>query len=90
VRLVRALGVTSPKRWPALRMVPAISEQCRGFESVGSYGIFGAKDTPPEIVDIPQQGDLRGSEGPTGGPARRCRRHPEAEDPCRISELVAY
>src|SRR5260221_7771330 len=49
---VRALGVTSPKRWPSVPDVPAIAETVPGFESVGFYGISAPKDTPPEIVDI--------------------------------------
>lgn len=49
---VRALGVTSPKRWPTVPDVPAIAETVPGFESVGFYGISAPKDTPPEIIDI--------------------------------------
>jgi tripartite-type tricarboxylate transporter receptor subunit TctC len=49
---VRALGVTSPQRWPGVPDVPAISETLPGFESVGFYGISAPKGTPPEIVDI--------------------------------------
>jgi tripartite-type tricarboxylate transporter receptor subunit TctC len=49
---VRALGVTSPQRWPGLPDVPAIAETLPGFESVGFYGISAPKGTPPEIVDI--------------------------------------
>lgn len=49
---VRALGVTSPQRWPSLPDVPAIAETVPGFESVGFYGISVPKGTPPEIVDI--------------------------------------
>ena len=49
---VRALGVTSPKRWPSVPDVPAIAETVPGFESVGFYGISAPKGTPPEIVDI--------------------------------------
>src|ERR1700688_164457 len=49
---VRALGVTSPQRWPTVPDVPAIAETVPGFESVGFYGISAPKDTPPEIVDI--------------------------------------
>ena len=49
---VRALGVTSPQRWPGVPDVPAISETLQGFESVGFYGISAPKGTPPEIVEI--------------------------------------
>jgi tripartite-type tricarboxylate transporter receptor subunit TctC len=49
---LRALGVTSPQRWPGLPDVPAIAETVPGFESVGFYGISAPKGTPPEIVDV--------------------------------------
>ncbi|WP_257167029.1 tripartite tricarboxylate transporter substrate binding protein [Bradyrhizobium sp. SRS-191] len=49
---VRALGVTSPQRWPTVPDVPAIAETVPGYESVGFYGISAPKGTPPEIVDI--------------------------------------
>jgi tripartite-type tricarboxylate transporter receptor subunit TctC len=48
---VRALGVTSPQRWPIVPDVPAIAETVPGFESVGFYGISAPKGTPPEIVE---------------------------------------
>jgi len=48
---VRALGVTSPTRWPGVPDVPAIAETVPGFESVGFYGISAPKGTPPEIVE---------------------------------------
>jgi tripartite-type tricarboxylate transporter receptor subunit TctC len=49
---LRALGVTSPQRWPAVPDVPAIAETVPGFESLGFYGISMPKDTPPEVVDV--------------------------------------
>jgi len=48
---LRALGVTSPQRWPIVPDVPAIAETVPGFESVGFYGISAPKGTPPEIVE---------------------------------------
>ncbi|MGJ4892408.1 Bug family tripartite tricarboxylate transporter substrate binding protein [Bradyrhizobium sp. HKCCYLRH3099] len=48
---VRALGVTSPQRWPTVPDVPAIAEAVPGYESVGFYGISAPKGTPPEIVE---------------------------------------
>jgi tripartite-type tricarboxylate transporter receptor subunit TctC len=49
---VRALGVTSPQRWPSVPDVPAIAETLPGFESVGFYGISAPKGTPPDVIDI--------------------------------------
>jgi tripartite-type tricarboxylate transporter receptor subunit TctC len=48
---LRALGVTSPQRWPGFPDIPAIAETVPGFESVGFYGISAPKGTPPEIVE---------------------------------------
>src|ERR1700688_4464222 len=49
---VRALGVTSPQRWPTVPDVPAIAETVPGFEASVFYGMSAPKGTPPEIVDI--------------------------------------
>ncbi|WP_439373598.1 Bug family tripartite tricarboxylate transporter substrate binding protein [Bradyrhizobium sp. PMVTL-01] len=49
---VRALGVTSPQRWPTVPDVPAIAETVPGFESVGFYGISAPKGTPNELIEI--------------------------------------
>jgi tripartite-type tricarboxylate transporter receptor subunit TctC len=49
---VRALGVSSPQRWPGVLDVPAIAETVPGFEAIVFYGICAPKGTPSEIVDI--------------------------------------
>jgi tripartite-type tricarboxylate transporter receptor subunit TctC len=49
---VRALGVTSPQRWPTVPEIPAIAETVPGYESSTFYGISVPKGTPPEIIEI--------------------------------------
>jgi len=49
---VRALGVSSPQRWPNVPEIPAIAETVPGYESTVFYGMSAPKGTPPEIVDI--------------------------------------
>jgi tripartite-type tricarboxylate transporter receptor subunit TctC len=49
---VRALGVTSPQRWPSVPEIPAIAETVPGFEASVFYGMSAPKGTPPEIVDL--------------------------------------
>jgi tripartite-type tricarboxylate transporter receptor subunit TctC len=48
---LRALGVTTTTRSPALPDVPSISEFLPGYEVSAFYGLSAAKNTPPEIVD---------------------------------------
>jgi tripartite-type tricarboxylate transporter receptor subunit TctC len=49
---VRALGVSSPQRWPGLADIPAIAETVPGYESSVFYGMSAPKGTPPEIIAI--------------------------------------
>jgi len=49
---VRALGVTSPQRWPSAPDIPAIAETVPGYEATVFYGMSAPKGTPPEIVEI--------------------------------------
>jgi tripartite-type tricarboxylate transporter receptor subunit TctC len=47
---VKALGVTSARRWPLLPDVPAIAEVVPGFESNTWFGLYGPKGLPQDIV----------------------------------------
>jgi tripartite-type tricarboxylate transporter receptor subunit TctC len=49
---VRALGVTSPQRWPSVPDIPAIAETVPGYEAAVFYGMSAPKGTPPQIIDI--------------------------------------
>src|SRR5216683_114167 len=49
---VRALGVTSPQRWPSVPEIPAIAETVPGYEASVFYGMSAPRGTPPEIVEI--------------------------------------
>jgi tripartite-type tricarboxylate transporter receptor subunit TctC len=47
---LRALAVTSAKRWPLLADMPAISETVPGYDVEVFYALFAPHNTPPEIV----------------------------------------
>ncbi|MGZ5177812.1 MAG: Bug family tripartite tricarboxylate transporter substrate binding protein [Burkholderiales bacterium] len=47
---IRALGVASSKRSPALPEVPAISESLKGFEADSWFGLMMPAGTPREII----------------------------------------
>ena len=47
---LRALGITSPQRWPGLPDMPTIAETVPGYSSMVYYGMSAPKGTPPEIV----------------------------------------
>lgn len=47
---LRALAVTTPKRWPSLPNLPAIGETLPGYDSGTYYGMFLPKGTPQAIV----------------------------------------
>lgn len=49
---LRALGITSPQRWPALPDMSAIAETVPGYDSMVFYGMSAPKGTPAEIVAI--------------------------------------
>ena len=47
---LKALGVTSPKRLPAMPEVPAIAEVLPGYQSSAWFGLFGPGRMPPELA----------------------------------------
>lgn len=48
---LRALGVTTAKRWPSMPDMPAIAETLPGYDTGTYYGMFLPKGTPQAIVD---------------------------------------
>jgi tripartite-type tricarboxylate transporter receptor subunit TctC len=48
---LRALGVTSARRLPALPDVPTVGDFVPGYEANQWYGIGAPKNTPAEIVE---------------------------------------
>ncbi|MBV8837438.1 MAG: tripartite tricarboxylate transporter substrate binding protein [Alphaproteobacteria bacterium] len=49
---LKALGVTTAKRWPQTPDIPAISETVPGYEASIWYGISAPKGTPADVVAI--------------------------------------
>jgi tripartite-type tricarboxylate transporter receptor subunit TctC len=49
---LRALGVTSEKRWPLLPDIPAIAETVPGYDVNVWYALFAPRGTPTEIVTL--------------------------------------
>jgi tripartite-type tricarboxylate transporter receptor subunit TctC len=47
---LRALGVTSPQRAPALKNVPAIAETVPGYSVESWYGLFAPAGTPADVI----------------------------------------
>ncbi len=48
---LRALGVSSPERWPSLPEIPTVSEAgVPGYESSSWQGLFGPAKIPPAVV----------------------------------------
>jgi tripartite-type tricarboxylate transporter receptor subunit TctC len=48
---IRALAVTTAKRWPSLPQLPAIAETLPGYEAGTYYGILAPKGTPQAVID---------------------------------------
>jgi tripartite-type tricarboxylate transporter receptor subunit TctC len=47
---LRALAVTSEKRWPLLPELPAVAETVPGYDVNVWYGMFAPKNTPRDVV----------------------------------------
>ena len=47
---LRALGISSLQRNPALPAVPTVAETLPGFEAVGHLGFYAPARTPPEVI----------------------------------------
>ncbi|MBA4790433.1 MAG: tripartite tricarboxylate transporter substrate binding protein [Rhizobiales bacterium] len=52
---LRAIAVTTAKRWPGAPNIPTIAETVPGYEVSGWFGILAPAGTPPAIVDLIQK-----------------------------------
>jgi tripartite-type tricarboxylate transporter receptor subunit TctC len=48
---LRALAVTSARRWEGLPDVPTVSDFVPGYEATSLFGVGAPKATPVEIID---------------------------------------
>lgn len=56
---LRAIAISSPKRWPLFPDLPTVSETLPGFEAATWYGVLAPAGTPPAIVNK-LQNDMAG------------------------------
>lgn len=47
---LRAIAITSPKRWSSFPGLPTVSETIPGFEAASWYGVLAPAGTPPAII----------------------------------------
>src|SRR6185295_4124984 len=59
---LRAVGVTTLKRLPALPDVPVVADAVPGYEAVSRYGLLGPKGLPSRIVGLWNKEVLRAME----------------------------
>ncbi|HKU70763.1 MAG TPA: tripartite tricarboxylate transporter substrate binding protein [Burkholderiales bacterium] len=60
---LRALGVTSKKRVPQLKDVPAVAETLPGFENLGWFGLMTPTGTPAAVIDKVYRDTAKSLEG---------------------------
>ncbi len=60
---LRALGVTSRKRVPQLKDVPAVAETLPGFENLGWFGLMAPTGTPAAVVEKVYRDTAKALEG---------------------------